>query len=320
MEYGGYFEKNKCHLISESYYFNKKINLIHSGRAALNYFLINNNVKRIYFPDVFCSVLLEPLTLNNVEVHYYSINNNLELKDDIVLQSDEYLFYINYFGIKTTYAQKLNSKYGINLIVDQTHNIFEIANESSSFQFSSIRKFIGVPDGAIFNCKKNIEFITSNNELLTAHLALRLTKGAKFGYQIFQENENKINSDLVCCNPYSEKEFYLTDWKKIQSKRKENFNTLHNILKATNNFFLCNDIDLNIETPFTYPYLPNFNLEISSLWEKSIFAPILWPQDKFKKQTDYDFTKILHLPIDHRYSENDIVNLSEIVLNFGYKK
>ena len=65
--------------------------------------------------------------------------------------------------------------------------------------FNSLRKFFGVPDGAILSCDKKLDekFQIDESYDRALHLLKRIDVNAHFGYQDFCENENKLNDEPI---------------------------------------------------------------------------------------------------------------------------
>ena len=116
---------------------------VNSGRNALEYiFLSLPKIAKIYVPYLTCDVILEPILKLKIPYVFYSINDQLEISDRIILGSDEYILVTNYFGIKDQYIQALASQYADRLIVDNAQAYFcpEFTGVKTIY---SPRKFVG---------------------------------------------------------------------------------------------------------------------------------------------------------------------------------
>ena len=105
---GGFLE---LELPNPSKSFHKNAISFSTGRACLNFILQQVKPKMIYIPYYTCDAVIEPIQINNIKFKYYSLNNNLR-PDEIILNDNEYILYINYFGIKTDIVKALIEKYG----------------------------------------------------------------------------------------------------------------------------------------------------------------------------------------------------------------
>ena len=86
-EIGGYFAFE----LSEKYNMpNSDGIMLNSGRNALECILFNlGEIKKLYIPYFTCDVVLEPINKLGIIYSYYSINENLEIADNIELTDKE---------------------------------------------------------------------------------------------------------------------------------------------------------------------------------------------------------------------------------------
>ena len=150
---GGYFE---LELRERSSFPHDDGALLNSGMNALEYVLLAlGNVSHVWVPYYTCDVVLEPMQKLGVPYTFYPINQNLELDKLPSLQDGEYLIYTNYFGVKDEYVSKLATFYGLQLIVDNAQAWFAKPIEGVNTIYSP-RKYVGVPDGGVAYCVKQI--------------------------------------------------------------------------------------------------------------------------------------------------------------------
>ena len=139
---GGYFSLELPY--KEEYH--KGAIRLNTGRNCLEYILRSRNYKKVHIPYYTCDAILEPFKKLGTDYSFYHIDQNLELTEDILLEVDEGLLYTNYFGLKQSYVMKLSTKYGQQLIVDNTQAFFATHIEGID-TFYTCRKFFGVADG-----------------------------------------------------------------------------------------------------------------------------------------------------------------------------
>lgn len=134
-----------------------------TGRGAL--MLVGQSIKtdnkHIYIPAYSCESMVKPFKDCGWKVSLYELNEDLTISDSFVdkmVDSEEKDFAIltmNYFGVAGTKEQveKIKSKRNdIVIIEDFTHCLFtleEIFSENVDYYVGSIRKSLGVADGAI---------------------------------------------------------------------------------------------------------------------------------------------------------------------------
>lgn len=262
----------------------------------------------MYVPFFACDALYDPFINLNIKYEYYSINENLEIDSSIDLKNDEYILYTNFFGIKTKYTHTLIDRYADKIIVDDTHNYFFHGYENN-FSFTSARKYFGVPDGAFLLSPKKISINAERNKNATVdHNISRLLGKNDVAHSQFRIYEDRLNDDIEYISILSEKLLSLIDYEKVIYKRKENFNYLHKKLKE------YNSLQLNIDdsqTYFCYPFLPKKRIKREQFYSSKIFIPYLWIDLIHRDISGFDCDKnfalnLLPLPIDHRYSIEDM--------------
>jgi hypothetical protein len=60
-------------------------------------------VRKLYVPYLSCASILEPLEFHHIEYSFYQLSEEMEIEAPPVLDADERLLYIDYFGIKSAY-------------------------------------------------------------------------------------------------------------------------------------------------------------------------------------------------------------------------
>lgn len=302
---GGFFE---LEIQNKDYSYHSNAIALSNGRACLNLILKHIQAKRIWIPFYTCNALLEPIKTNHTPYSFYSININLEPTEDFKLKKDEYLIYINYFGLKRKFIKALVNQYDDRIIIDNTQAFFDKEN-SKIWSFNSARKFFGVPDGAYLYTPYDISVdYERNTDLKFNHLFNRLLGKQKQAYQEFIEYEKGLDSEIKKISIFSEYLLSNIDYLNIGKKRQNNFNYYHSIFEK------INQLNLPLETnsiPYYYPLFLKNRIDKNLLYEQNIFIPILWKDTIHRKLKGFDFEqdlaeKILPLPIDHRYEIDDL--------------
>lgn len=310
---GGYFGLE----LSNNKEFHKSAIRLNTGRNALEYILLVNSYKKIHLPYFTCKVLLEPVKKLNIQVVFYSINKSFEpIFDYTKIEHDEAFLYTNYFGLKNHFIKTLSKKCK-NLIIDNAQSFYSkpLKNIDS---FYSPRKFFGIPDGAYLYCHKklNSTFEKDISYERFAHLLRRIDMSAEDGYQDFISNDkNLINQPIKEMSYLTRGLLDSINYNDCATIRKENFAYLHKHLKNSNSL----EINLDSESvPMVYPYWSKDQNLREKLITHKIYTPIYWQNvlDWSKKDSlEYKITKeIVYLPIDQRYSKEDILKILKIIL------
>ena len=126
---------------------------LNAGRYALEYILKARGYRKIYLPYYICDSVLQPVERLGVEFEFYHLNEQLEPALELNPKDDEAVLYVNYFGLKNSFASTFCYAYR-NTILDETQAFYsEPGNKvgDKGIQcdtFYSCRKYFGVPDGA----------------------------------------------------------------------------------------------------------------------------------------------------------------------------
>lgn len=310
---GGYFELE----LSRGREFHQNAIKLNSARHSLEYIIIVNNIQEIWLPHYSCDVLWEPCIRHQVNIRYYSINDHLEIDRSMMIPSDAYVVYTNYFGVKDVYVHSISKVYK-NLIVDNAQAFFSLPISGVDTIYSA-RKFFGVPDGGYLYAKNSssikLELGSSLHKM--THLLLRIEKGAEGGYDKFRENDGKISDELLAeMSLITRRIMASIDYEHVHKIRISNFIYLHHGLKHMN-LLDVEDCISNSCTPMVYPLrICNSGLR-AKLIENRIFVAQYWPNVKQCVTEDsIEFKlvdQILPLPIDQRYSHEQMEFILRLV-------
>lgn len=309
-ELGGYFEFS---LPSSGMFPYPRAIKYNSGRSAFYDLLIQTEINRIWMPKFICNSMIEPLMLLKIDIQYYNINESFYPQLPDYIEGDEYIFYVNYFGLCTGVQKELLSKYpSKNIIFDHSQAFFISPLDCFSTIYSP-RKFLPIAEGgllisqAITNpqylaSRELIEMVKQYDYCLTRRLS-----NASEGYNDFKCNE-ELFSDCIPKNISDITDDLLNcfDYESIKKKRLNNFKFLHSQLKNINQ--LAVDFE-NIESPLVYPLLLDFSLA-DRLIENKIFTPTYWI-DSLERLSNESFeykfiSQTTNLICDQRYSQEDM--------------
>lgn len=294
--------------------------LVNSGRHALEYIIraFKDNIQTIWLPHYTCEVVLQPMRRCGVNFKFYSINERLEIADDIVLKEGEFLLANNYFGIKDDYISQLTRRYKNHLIVDNAQAFYCPEELGSSYIYSP-RKFFGIPDGGIVSCTSKLEENLPEGFSFgrCSHLLKRIDKDAECGYNDFRSNSLQLSDEpLTCMSKLTERLLGTIDFEWIKIKRRSNFETLHSALASTNKLFLPNSD--SYACPMVYPYMTSDSCLRKKLIDNKIFVATYWSNVLNwcqEDSTEYKLAKyILPLPIDQRYDLEDMKRIIGIII------
>jgi len=308
-----------------------------NGRSA--FYLILNDLKskgvdHIHLPSFICDSLLQSVTYSGLSYSFYPINP-LDLSAHPDPPPNSGVLLIHYFGQLNKSTEKIRTEVDKGLLVeDATHtflntNFFQKTN--NRIIFFSVRKYCASPLGAWSSIKLKLDNASKEINEIT-HKSL-LARQAKWSYinsdgkknlekenyylNLFLEVEELFNSNIypVRIPDYANKVLCGIKWDEIVKKRKKNWKTLHGLLGD-----LIDPIYNKLHkdsVPLGYVIsLSNRDYIKKKLAEKRIFAPIHWPLPNQINKKNFPESKklsdsILTLPIDHRYSIDDMNYISD---------
>lgn len=309
-EIGGYFS---LEIGNRKEYYPDLIKL-NTGRNCLEYILKVRKYNKIYIPYYTCEAILEPLRKLNVFHEFYHVNKKLEPIFEKKLKQNEAILINNYFGIKEKAINEICRNY-YNVIVDNSQAFFAKPVHNID-TFYSIRKFFGVADGAYLsiNKKLNQNLKTDISYKRMSHLLIRLDKSASFAYESYKQNDDKlIDIPTKKMSKLTQAILRSIDYEEVKKIREKNFKKLHSTFQEFNEL----EIDTyNLQGPMVYPFVINGEDLRQHFVKNKIFIATYWP-NVYKwcneSQLEYQMTKkILPIPIDQRYDENDMDNIIAI--------
>jgi hypothetical protein len=311
---GGYFEIENSTTHNKPYHQSEY--LFDCGRSALDSILNTAKPAKIYVPYYCCNALLQPIEKLKIPYSFYAINENFEIDENILLHKNEFIIYINFFGIKDSYSNKLIKLYGNKLILDNTM-AFYFKQENASWNFNSCRKFFGLPDGSYLNAPVKIAAkklpSTVNAMLDINYLYLRNEGLLQEGYKSFLKNEEAFGSQMNGMSNFSKNVLISLPYKKLKEQRNENFEFWHKHLANKNEL----KFTVNKNGAMYYPFMPSKAIAHELFWKHQMFIPKLWA-DCLTRSNGFELEKkmskqILPLPIDHRYNSNDLKKILKLI-------
>ena len=286
-----------------------------SARAALYAYLSAENIKTLYVPNYICDSIFPALKSLNIEVEFYSINEQLlpEKILDLLHSNDSKILLVNYFGLLNEKIKELTALEPEIFIIDNSQALFCEHIEGTTSIYSP-RKFLGIPDGGFLRTSTHINmpelFFDSSKNI--GHLLLRDAGHTQAGYSRFLEAEkalecfipkriSAISTHLIKCSDISV----------MKEKRKRNYALLDKEFKSLNQLHF----PMNDQTPLCYPLKLMFKVDtiLDELIENSIYLPRYWCSDcsGVIGKSMYDFT--LFLPVDERVTVADILYLVKLI-------
>lgn len=310
-EIGGYLDFE----LLEGKPFYSKLLKFNSSRNALRFLIQEKNIKKIYLPIFLCNVVYEACKKEKVEIEFYHIDNHFyPILDDC----EDYIYIVNYYGlISNQEIIKLKRKFS-NVIIDNTHSFFQKPLKGIDTIYNC-RKYFGVPDGAYLST--NLDNPNINNQSVKdmfGHLLGRMEENASLYYQEFSLNDQKFdNMEIKAMSKETDNIMHAINYKSVLKKRKDNYNYLY--LKLRN----IQKLKTKKNCTFMYPLMVGNNIDSTKLRnyliENKIYIPKLWeniPNHVELNQWEKNFSNILPIPIDQRYTINDMQHVMNLIKKY----
>lgn len=314
---GGFFELENLGPKEKAYH--RGALFLNTGRAALRHVLSKLKPSHVHLPFYTCDAVIEAVSANNLAFSFYPLTDQLSPEFAPTLPANEYIVYINYFGLKGSTVRHLTQTYGRNLIVDNVQAFFA-QPLGVHISFNSARKFFGVPDGAYLYSPFGTTEYERNEDIRTAHLELRKNGRLEEGFREYRAYEEKITTRVMMGSQVSEDMLARIDYDAVAHRRKQNFAFCHQHFLAVNEFGIDVDaMESEDQVPFCYPLWLKRPLDRKQLHKEGIFVPHLWPEVA-KRPGNGEFrlerqmaTELLPLPVDHRYRESEMARMIQKV-------
>ncbi|VYT31296.1 Uncharacterised protein [uncultured Blautia sp.] len=290
---------------------------LNCGRNALAYLIEGKGIKKIAMPKFMCDACNVVLRKYSVIVRYYSIGFDFK-PVDINLEDDEWLYLVNYYGqISNVYISDLKTRHN-RLIVDNSQAYFQRPVDGVDTIYTC-RKFFGVPDGALMYTDTTLarSLVQDKSFNRMNFLLGRFERNASEFYNEYKANNEKFfDEPIKKMSRLTENLLHAIDYEKVQRQRTENFFYLYEELKNVN--------ALSLTIPkgaFMYPlFIKTGKIVRESLQAKKIYIPTLWPEVLEicnTSEIEYDMaSNILPLPVDQRYSKEDMAYMVNQIRNF----
>jgi len=313
---GGYFELELSAEISVIY---PQALRFQSARAAFLALLRVGRPARVWMPKYICDVMIEPLRMEGIECVFYSIDFNFSIINNIDIGSNDWLLYVNYFGICSKNVDNVLEKFNKNQVILDNSQAFYSSPRDCLANIYSPRKFFGIPDGGLLITDLPVDIplkIDEQSEHRTLHLIKRLANSPESGYADYQLAEKSLcNLEPLQMSQLTRKLLASLDYEKIKVHRNKNYQFLHEALGELNQ---CPIKLANIEGPLCYPFFTkNKNIK-SNLISARIFTPTYWTDVKNRVFiNDIEFSLVnscIALPCDQRYRSQDLEKIVDIIM------
>ena len=319
-----------------------------SGRTAIDLIIQDivrtRQVKNAYMPAWGCDSMLVPFSHRDIHVDFYDVAHTESTEStEIICHTDgtDYtdIFYVtNYFGYESLLLVETVKKFkdqGSVILYDRTHS-FLMENDPylalADYSFASIRKWMGVIDGAVVNGVKDYQ-LKPYPYLGCKEKAMRMKRAfidgdtsidkqaflnlyGEFGHQLAEDYQNYEMDDLSYA-------LYKTeDFAAMRHRRRENAKYLHESLKGVKFIGELTENAVPLFVPVFFDTTEQRNAVRKKLIEAQIYCPIHWPKPA-QIPADCEANKIydteLSLICDQRYNVEDMQRIVAIMNEHDFR-
>ncbi|MDO4332600.1 MAG: hypothetical protein Q4C58_07900 [Eubacteriales bacterium] len=317
-EYGGYLplELREGHELFDTYN-GAKVARFNSGRASIAAAVKSVHPQKLYIPYYNCAVVRETLAAEGVDYEYYYLDENLEPAIEII-NTDEWLIYVHYFGIASEEKmKKIADKYK-NVIFDNTQAFFaKPILDGNCMNVYSPRKFVGLIDGGYLVWSGEREVSEDYPQDISwergGFLLKSLELGTNAAYKDNLDSKVCLADGIKRMSVLTRRMLKSLDYDDLAEKRDRNYRVLVKKFEDVNLL----KVPMQGFAPFVYPLvIENSDLR-RRVVEKKIYVPQWWkylldevPEDSIESWLSQ---WLLPLPVDHRYNENDMEDMASII-------
>lgn len=182
--------------------------------------------------------------------------------------------------------------------------------------FYSPRKFFGVADGGYLYTTALLQqdFPQAKSMSRMGHWLTRIEEGAEAGYLEFRHNDDSLDElPIQKMSKITEAILCSIDYEAVRLQRRKNYEEIANQLADSNSILLPME---ESSVPMVYPYLTSDVALRAKLINNKVFVATYWPNINDDNSYEaYLKQRLLPLPIDQRYNEEDMKRIIEIIVD-----
>ncbi len=322
---------------------------LRSGREALH--LVALNIKgnkqepTVLMPAYCCHSMVDPFEKAGWKVVYYRLNEDLTADLDYLTHllatvRPTAALTMNFYGSASTQdaVSRIKSGYSECLCIEDfshcTFSLADIHNPQVDYYVTSIRKSIGVCDGAVIISHKALdekwvevgdtEFVSVRRDcqkLKAQYTYLQRGDKKNIFFPELRRQEGELDNFLGVhrISKTGEAMLKTVNGEMIRYARQSNMKHLLERLQGKVETIF--GIERCVEgAPFSFPILVENRDEVQrKLAQRGVYAPVLWPiVDEARVICSVSARmadSMLSLPVDQRYNYDDIEDIASIVLS-----
>jgi hypothetical protein len=291
-----------------------------SARSALAAVLQAAKPKAVWVPFFICGAVNQTLLAIEANVHRYSLGENLEIPDDVELETGDLLICVDYFGLNSASVSRAIDRFGADkVVVDASQSLFFKHRDGCSTIYSP-RKFLGIPDGGLVRTARQlsarIEPVEDDSIRRCNHLLYRLAGLTETGYARFRDAEASLSGcEPQALSKLTEALLRNVNLSDIAQSRIRNYNYLRDVLNPAG----IDVANLPVESvPLCCPVrCENASFIRAGLVAERIFTPVYWPDAVIPDHDQLALQmrdEMIYLPCDQRYGDVDMLSVAQAMI------
>ncbi|MFJ6314242.1 aspartate aminotransferase family protein [Pseudarthrobacter oxydans] len=310
---------------------------VETGRQALNAIaddLLRNGIRQVVVPGYLCESMLDPFLYNRFDVHFLRMTddlqidlNDLERLDERALGGRYAVLMARYFGherdLRYTVAISRLQDFGVPVIEDLSHSLFDETASYADYTFASLRKLLPIASGAVLTGVDSLASLNPSRDSVMDHVWGSMD--AKKGYMEGLNPDRSFYPEFIAANRTLEETLdpHMIDGRSLSllpllpyssliDSRRRNYAFLlsrladSHVVQVVNGTHMATASHLLIRTP-------NSTFVRQKLADARIYCPVHWPRPRGVPATAAWGSDHFSIPIDHRYNEEALEYVADCV-------
>lgn len=290
-----------------------------TGRSAIYAAALSAGASRAWLPYYLCPTVRDFLVSMGMSIAEYHIDERFMPEIDAAsLKRDDVVVWTNWLGcVPSSTKGAVVERFGSRLIIDNCHACFD-EPVHGAYNVFALRKVVGIPHGAylvadeLAGCDVGLPYESIDSGM--AFLDRSSSDGADAAYIQYGENSERIGASFKRMHPFVQAACAGLDLGGIACARRRNFSILREELGDS---LAAPWFDLDEGTPIWFPLYREDDGLRQRLLDSRVWVPRLWRRVFFTDgATEVELSLarwLLPLPVDQRYGEEDMVELSGLV-------
>lgn len=315
--------------------------LVGAGRHALSlvaFDLLKQGVDAVVVPDHYCESMIRPFLFAGMSIQFCRTTEELilsgqSLADLLAARSENVaVLHCETFGTPAGHELQIvldaASRAGVPIILDRTHSLLSLTQPGADYEIASLRKLLPIPDGGYVSGLRNAPDVTKTPEhRFFCDLRLKAAKHKTVYLQRGTESELHLdefaradlllesNTQTALISDQSRTSISKLDINFIRNARLANAGVLETALHA-GNVYVVNPAGWRNSPAYVVITHPDVKSLRAHLTSERIYCPIHWPRPANDPRPSSWRENLLSLPIDHRYTVDDMQRVVSAVTEF----